>query len=829
MSRMTSGILLLLATVLGLCTGASGQFPPIGGNSERATIELTWRTTPVAGETATLGVLMKVARTWHLQAGKGSPEYRPPYVPTEIDLDLPDGWTAGSVSWPKAHQFTIGEGAYAERLSGYEGNSLAIIEVSIPSDAAGEHEIEATLEYQACDDQQCEMPTATSATTNVTVVATAAEAVPTAGPLESMFASRLGALAPNVDEAPDVEVVDDDEMAIDGEVRISAALAWREGAPAPGIVHLGVLIDIQDAWHIQAGAGSGDTKGYYIPTDITLELPSGWTAGETIWPKAHDFVIGQGEFKEELAGYEGRMLAVVPVTINDDAATDGTFSASIEYQACDDMLCEEPASITVASADGMQPLDAELSALFDQVIGEGTSGLAGADTGDDPHGGGGLDISRHKWWIVFAFLAVSMAWMVFRTFVISKKPFTRIAVTAIGAVFILGGFSFTKAMTTEEAWVDYTPVGLAQAQSEGKTVFIDFTADWCAICIVNLRILMADDEFQAELDRGDVMAMKVDFTGPNPDGTALLKEAGAGGVPLIAIYSPDREQPWTYAGPLATASPVVAAIRGEDDSSRSTSTEETSFNILGWRFSVSNDATLLILALAFFAGALMNFTPCVLPVVPLKILSLQAHAQNPKKCFVYGLAFGLGIIALYAVIGIFMAGLVSGIERMNWGDQFQNWWLNALIGVVVAAMGLGMMGLFAIKLPQFLYMFNPQSETAGGSFFMGVFTAILATPCTGPLLAATVVWVATQPQLVAFLTLVVMGVGMAFPYVLLTAKPGWLERLPRTGPGSELLKQVMGMLLLSVAAYFVGTAIVSFGATPDAARVADVAPIVEQG
>ncbi|MHC5028447.1 MAG: hypothetical protein ACYTGR_16990, partial [Planctomycetota bacterium] len=112
MSRMTSGILLLLAAVLGLCTGASGQFPPIGGNSERATIELTWRTTPVAGETATLGVLMKVARTWHLQAGKGSPEYRPPYVPTEIDLDLPDGWTAGSVSWPKAHQFTIGEGAY---------------------------------------------------------------------------------------------------------------------------------------------------------------------------------------------------------------------------------------------------------------------------------------------------------------------------------------------------------------------------------------------------------------------------------------------------------------------------------------------------------------------------------------------------------------------------------------------------------------------------------------------------------------------------------------------------------------------------------------------
>jgi thiol:disulfide interchange protein DsbD len=113
-------------------------------------------------------------------------------------------------------------------------------------------------------------------------------------------------------------------------------------------------------------------------------------------------------------------------------------------------------------------------------------------------------------------------------------------------------------------------------------------------------------------------------------------------------------------------------------------------------------------------------------------------------------------------------------------------------------------------------MFNPQSETASGSFFMGVFTAILSTPCTGPLLGATIAWVATQPSIIAFLTLLVMGVGMAFPYVLLTAKPAWLERLPRTGPGSELVKQVMGLLLLAVATWFLGTAALSFSARGEA-------------
>ena len=65
---------------------------------------------------------------------------------------------------------------------------------------------------------------------------------------------------------------------------------------------------------------------------------------------------------------------------------------------------------------------------------------------------------------------------------------------------------------------------------------------------------------------------------------------------------------------------------------------------------------------------------------------------------------------------------------------------------------------------------------------------------------------ATQPPVLAFLTLLVMGAGMAFPYLLLTAKPNWLSALPRSGPGSVLLKQVMGMLLVAVAIWFLGNA-----------------------
>jgi thiol:disulfide interchange protein len=319
---------------------------------------------------------------------------------------------------------------------------------------------------------------------------------------------------------------------------------------------------------------------------------------------------------------------------------------------------------------------------------------------------------------------------------------------------------------------------------------------------------MADDAAVSELSRADVVAYKVDFTGANPEGDRRKDELGGGGIPLIAVYAPGQP-PHAIRGQLVSAQPVIDALQGKFVEADE---DEQVFDFLNWQFSVGKGATLVIFGLAALAGFFMNFTPCVLPVIPLKILSLQAHAKDPARCLMLGIVFGAGIVALYAVLGVLMAGLVAGLERMDWGDMFKFWWFTGPIGLIVGGMALGMLGLFVIQLPQFLYMFNPQSDTVSGSFFMGVFTAILSTPCTGPLLGATVAWTASQPASIAFLTLLIMGLGMAFPYVLLTAKPSWLERLPRTGPGSELVKQVMGLLMLAVAVWFLGSAAGSLGA-----------------
>jgi thiol:disulfide interchange protein len=59
-----------------------------------------------------------------------------------------------------------------------------------------------------------------------------------------------------------------------------------------------------------------------------------------------------------------------------------------------------------------------------------------------------------------------------------------------------------------------------------------------------------------------------------------------------------------------------------------------------------------------------------------------------------------------------------------------------------------------------------------------------------------------------------IGVGMAMPYLLLSAKPSLVKRMPRTGPASELVKQVMGLLMIAVAVFFMGPPIAGWANTP---------------
>jgi thiol:disulfide interchange protein DsbD len=116
----------------------------------------------------------------------------------------------------------------------------------------------------------------------------------------------------------------------------------------------------------------------------------------------------------------------------------------------------------------------------------------------------------------------------------------------------------------------------------------------------------------------------------------------------------------------------------------------------------------------------------------------------------------------------------------------------------------GMFDFFSLQLPSFVYMIHPEQDTLKGSFGLGILAAVLSTPCTAPFMGAAAAWAATQPPSSTLAVFGAIGFGMALPYFLLSVSPHLVSKMPKTGPASVLVKQVMGLLMLAAAAYFVG-------------------------
>jgi len=214
-----------------------------------------------------------------------------------------------------------------------------------------------------------------------------------------------------------------------------------------------------------------------------------------------------------------------------------------------------------------------------------------------------------------------------------------------------------------------------------------------------------------------------------------------------------------------------------------------------------------LLALAFFGfigGLVLNLTPCVLPVIPLKVMALSKHGASKGRTMALGLWMAIGVFAFWLGIGMPVAFLTSVTDP---SQAFGIWWVPLGIGVIIAVMGVGIMGLFEIKLPDKVYSLNPKADSAWGSFLFGIMTAVLGLPCFGFIAGGLLAGAATLPATDILTIFGAIGAGMASPYLVFAAKPQWVAFIPKTGPASVLVKQVMGLLLFAAAAFFIGSGV----------------------
>lgn len=210
-------------------------------------------------------------------------------------------------------------------------------------------------------------------------------------------------------------------------------------------------------------------------------------------------------------------------------------------------------------------------------------------------------------------------------------------------------------------------------------------------------------------------------------------------------------------------------------------------------------------------GAILNLTPCVLPVIPIKILTLSKHAgEHRGRTLALGVSMALGVVAFWAALGVPAALFTSFADPSR---VFGFWFVTAPLGLLMVILALGLMGMFSLNLPKAAYMVNPKADSLPGSFGFGVMTGVLGLPCFGFVAGALIPAATTLGTTAVIVIFTAIGVGMALPYLVLSIFPKLVDRLPRTGPASELVKQVLGLLLIGFGLFFFGTGVRALVAT----------------
>lgn len=214
---------------------------------------------------------------------------------------------------------------------------------------------------------------------------------------------------------------------------------------------------------------------------------------------------------------------------------------------------------------------------------------------------------------------------------------------------------------------------------------------------------------------------------------------------------------------------------------------------------------LAMLGLAFLGGIILNFMPCVLPVIALKVFSFVNQAgENPKRVRLLGLVYGLGVVASFLVL----AGASIAVQQAGgiatWGMTLQNQVLRVVLTVIMTLVALNLFGLFEVTLSGRAMTAADQAASKdglAGAFFNGVLATVLATPCTAPFLSAALAFAFTQPPVVTAIMFAGVGVGLAAPFMLVSWKPAWLKWLPKPGAWMEKFKIAMGFPMLATAVW----------------------------
>lgn len=277
----------------------------------------------------------------------------------------------------------------------------------------------------------------------------------------------------------------------------------------------------------------------------------------------------------------------------------------------------------------------------------------------------------------------------------------------------------------------------------------------------------------------------------------LAKADAAGEIAGVVTF----EDNGRYRGVAIAARPADFALPADVAAS---STSGGTLSGTGSRFT-SDIGIVQALLFAFLGGMILNLMPCVFPILSLKALSLVSGAQaSGQERRTEGLAYTAGVVLSFLVIAGALLAFRAGGEAIGWGFQLQSPVFIAVLAILLFAVGLNLSGFYEIS-GRFAGIGEGLTAKKGssGAFFTGVLATVVATPCTAPFMAPALGFALTQPVVSALGIFAALGLGLAFPFLLLTLVPALGRMLPKPGPWMERFKQFLAFPIYGTAIWLI--------------------------
>jgi thiol:disulfide interchange protein DsbD len=206
-------------------------------------------------------------------------------------------------------------------------------------------------------------------------------------------------------------------------------------------------------------------------------------------------------------------------------------------------------------------------------------------------------------------------------------------------------------------------------------------------------------------------------------------------------------------------------------------------------------------AAALVGGLLTCLTPCVYPMIAITVSIFGAReAKSRREAMLLSTSFVLGIVVLFTTM-LVIAALTGSV----FGAALANKYVNGFIALVFVAVSASMLGAFEMTLPDAVMqrLSSVGGIGYGGAFLLGLVSALVAAPCTGPVLTTIILWIAKeQSVLLGAIVGAMFSIGLGIPFWLVGT---FAVALPKGGKWMLGVKSFFAIVMLIVALYFLKT------------------------